>query len=473
MRWVAVPALLAAGLAGLGAGRADDVPGGDEWKYDVVVRTGGREPLEGLVTQTTPEYVEIKCITRKPGRPTLVFTERIARADVKRLELLGPLDWVFLTERFEALRRERQLLRRLDPKAKGAGSADVLALKSVAWVDGRGRAREYDSTYFRLVSNARPEVVRLAAVHLEQVYAAYARMLPPRVDKAKPTMVLLARSLADYHDLAKKRGLNLFNPAFYDPGHNEVVCGSDLARLGGELAAVRARHDELLKELRQRRAKLREVYKGKVPPELVAPLNAAETRIRVSEGRNADAFARVRERLFRRLFHEAFHAYLGTFVYPGKETFPRWFNEGLAQVFETAIVEAGELRVGHVDRERLKELDKAKLLPLTKLLRSGRKDFVVEHEGDKQVSDQHYLTSWALAYYLTFDRKLLGTKKLDKYVDSLGRGNDPVEAFQTLVGEPLGDFEKAWHQYLKTLGPAGPIKARAATSGLRRGGRSP
>ena len=32
---------------------------------------------------------------------------------------------------------------------------------------------------------------------------------------------------------------------------------------------------------------------------------------------------------------------------------PRWLNEGLAQIFETAIIEAGELRVGHADAERL------------------------------------------------------------------------------------------------------------------------
>ena len=60
------------------------------------------------------------------------------------------------------------------------------------------------------------------------------------------------------------------------------------------------------------------------------------------------------ERLFTRLYHEAFHAYLGTFVYPAQGgSLPIWFNEGLAQIFETAIVEVGELRVGHADPVRL------------------------------------------------------------------------------------------------------------------------
>jgi len=32
---------------------------------------------------------------------------------------------------------------------------------------------------------------------------------------------------------------------------------------------------------------------------------------------------------------------------------PLWLDEGLAQIFETALVEAGELRVGHAERSRL------------------------------------------------------------------------------------------------------------------------
>src|SRR5205814_206190 len=83
---------------------------------------------------------------------------------------------------------------------------------------------------------------------------------------------------------------------------------------------------------------------GKVPAELLAPMAAAEKRIVETEKANDKVFIAVRDRLFTRLYHEAFHAYLGTFVYPAREgTLPHWFNEGLAQIFETAIMEVGEL----------------------------------------------------------------------------------------------------------------------------------
>ena len=45
--------------------------------------------------------------------------------------------------------------------------------------------------------------------------------------------------------------------------------------------------------------------------------------------------------MFRRLYHEAFHAYLDNYVYesPGYEI-PTWLNEGLAQVFAAGLLEA-------------------------------------------------------------------------------------------------------------------------------------
>src|SRR5262249_41970970 len=167
-------------------------------------------------------------------------------------------------------------------------------------------------------------------------------------------------------------------------------------------------------------------------------------------------FVRVRERLFRRLYHESFHAYLVTFVYPAKEgTLPHWLNEGLAQIFETAIVEVGELRVGHADAERLGAVRTAikdgKLLPLTDLLKSAPRDFLVAHAKDQQASDRHYLASWALAFHLAFEKRLLGTKKLDDYVAALKREVDPVTAFGELVGKPADKFEAEHLQYLTKL----------------------
>ena len=452
--------------------RAEPPPGADEWKYDVVHRKKG-PAFRGLVLETAPEYVRILCVSRKPGSPTVLMRELLPRAEVDRLELLGDEDREALRQRLDALKRERAALA-ADLKALGPGgtapadAVDRLDLRRVPWPAGpRGEALEYRSGHFRLVSNAGEGLVCLAATRLEQVYAAYGRTLPSRAQNAEPTRILLTRTQADYQALARARGHNLLNPAFYDAARNEIVCGSDLERLGDELERVRRHHEALRKELKDREADLVRVYKGRknVPPELLKPLAEAAQKITLTEERNARAFAAAQERLFRRLYHEAFHAYLANFVYPGPdEELPRWLNEGLAQIFETAIVEVGELRVGHADPERLKELRLAlargTLLPLTDLLRSGPKQFQVAHAGDQQASDRYYLAAWALAFYLTFDRKLLGTPALDEYVRALHRGEDAVASFRKLLGQPLPQFEKEYLQYLKRLRPEGAAPKR-------------
>ena len=111
--------------------------------------------------------------------------------------------------------------------------------------------------------------------------------------------------------------------------------------------------------------------------------------------------------------------------------------------------------VGRADPDRLDAvhaaLAKGTLLPTADLLRADYKQFQVAHASEREASDQYYLASWALAFDLAFNRKLLGTKALDEYVHALKRGTDRLEAFRDLVGEPLTDFEKKHLEYLKNL----------------------
>jgi hypothetical protein len=179
--------------------------------------------------------------------------------------------------------------------------------------------------------------------------------------------------------------------------------------------------------------------------------------------KNDEVFNKASESLFRTLYHEAFHAYLANFVYPPKEaSVPYWLNEGLAQIFETALVEANELRVGHVDRERLvKVKDLARrgdLVPLEDLLKAGPKQFHVTHASNQQLADRYYLTSWALAFYLLVDRKvLMDSTKLNQCVGALKRGADPGRAFRDLVGKAVPQLQKDFREYLLRLKPDGSL----------------
>jgi hypothetical protein len=134
---------------------------------------------------------------------------------------------------------------------------------------------------------------------------------------------------------------------------------------------------------------------------------------------------------------------------------PRWLDEGLAQIFETAILEAGELRVGHADSERLKHVKEAlrknRLVTVADLLKAGPDKYLVAHANERQISDAYYLSSWALAFYLTFGQRKLGTPELNAYVRSLKNGVPEEDAFCLLVGEALPAFEESFHGYLRAL----------------------
>jgi hypothetical protein len=423
-------------------------PGGDDWKYDVVYLKSGAA-LKGLVVKDTPAEIVLRQVSRKPGVKTVVIVCTLGRKELDHVDRLDDKERELLKARLEAL----------DPTGGGeVQRMTSLTLEKGDWgQNGKGQARIFKSEHFELESNGSEDVVRRVAVRLENVYAAYTRFLPPRQKSAAPTRVLLARSLADYQALLKEQGhASLVNPAFYDPKKNHICCGSELQRLGDELERIHKRHQQVLADLKDKEAELSTLYKGKVPAQLLKPIQDARRKIAQHDDKNEKVFQGATSRLFQRLYHEAFHAYLANFVYPTTEAdVPRWLNEGLAQIFETAIVEADELRVGHLDKERVTRmrelLDNGQFVTLTDLLKSGPKQFLVVHATEKQTSDRYYLASWGLAYYLTFDRKLLGTKAMDEYVKTLHRGGNPLTAFRELVGQPLDQFEKDFRRYLSKL----------------------
>lgn len=424
-----------------------------EWKFDVLHLKNGRT-LQGLVLKETADTIEFQDVRQSPGRPTHTFHTRFAREEVARIERLGPHDRQILIGRLKAL----------DPTGEGEKRwMRELELKPAPWGKEGKPGLSYRADHFILISDAREDIVRRAAVRLEQIYRAYLRFLPPRLPKAEPTTILLVQSLAEYRRLLHDEGRDLLNPAFYDPARNRIVCGSDLERLGEELQRARELNQRTLADLKRKEAELRRLYDGNIPAGLLTPLQELRKRLRDADRGNEEKFQRETARLFQLLYHEAFHAYLANFVYPPAEgEVPRWLNEGLAQIFETAVVEAGELRVGHADADRLKQAKAAvrmhELISLADLLQAGSKQFLIVHTSDQRSSDRTYLASWALAFYLTFHERLLGTSRLDDYVHAVGRGVPAVTAFERLVGKPLPQVEREFHRYLLELRTDGTVR---------------
>src|SRR5262249_46643259 len=110
---------------------------------------------------------------------------------------------------------------------------------------------QYRGQWFWLESTANEETTRRSILKLEQIFAAYELMLPPKTQPDRPPRILLWGSMTEYRDYLKERGLTIDHPAFFSPSDNLIVAGSELGRYASELTKIRAKHDELLKKYKK------------------------------------------------------------------------------------------------------------------------------------------------------------------------------------------------------------------------------
>jgi hypothetical protein len=333
------------------------------------------------------------------------------------------------------------------------------------WLGKAESAKRYDSDHFTLISNAPDEITGRAAVRLEQLFAAFRRYLPPQSTSAKPTTIILTVTPEEYVSFLGPGAPRLLNPAVYDPVKNRIICGSNLRQLGEQLNSSRLHHQRQFLAIEQYETEIRKLYKDQ-KSDLDRFLNTAKDqrqKILAAEAANDRAFDTATKQLFAILYHEAFHAYAGSYAFPDREL-PRWINEGLAQIFETAVVEGGELRVGHADPERLKTVrdwmkaDGDKLLSIVDLAKTDQNGFVAKHTDAKAASERAYAASWAAMHYLLFARNAVGNERFIKYLADLKAGRDAIETLEQWIDQSPSDFNREWRDYLTRLKSDGTLE---------------
>lgn len=441
-------ACLAISLVGLCVALGGDPPGlvtAEPWKMERIYLSHG-EVLEGLVLSESPTEISFRWVQRRPGKRTLVQDLSLQSREVLRLERLPEQDRTALAAKLTELTRRAHI---------EAEQMKKLTLTRIKWAaDTPGW--QYQGPYFLLTSNAREDLVRRLVVRLQELFQAFDTALPRRRQPADQLHIVIYRTLPEYQAVLREQGLNILNPACFDPRRNQIAVASDIERLEEEWQRIRQQHAELLARIHKQEKLLQEHFGRKPPADLLAPLRQARQRIDLVNAQNRQVLERTAQRLHQTLYHEAFHAWLELYVYPSYERpVPRWLNEGLAQVFESAYVETGELHVGRIDPPRLAEarqaLRKGQLVPLAELVRCGGQQFQVAHASEAHIADRYFLTSWALAHYLVFEKKLLATALMDRYLDSLSRGTDPEAALAHFANMPLHRLESALHEYLMNL----------------------
>jgi len=180
----------------------------------------------------------------------------------------------------------------------------------------------------------------------------------------------------------------------------------------------------------------------------------------VEQGR----YDRVRERVMRTIYHEAFHQYLSLATQPLRACV--WFNEGHAVFFEYADLQRGNVSF----RESESYVPLAAGLPLEALFSMNYAFF---YSGTDDQRRQRYATAWALVYYLrrseAADPSFAFAGFLDDYMRALQQERDGPKATRALLAKyPLAslqaDFTDFWSSPRRRRAvlraPAMPAQAR-------------
>ncbi len=425
------------------------------------VRIKGNRTFRGLILSSDERQLEIMEIVRPAGRPMYLIVRPIQQSVIQETKRVSP-------ERRKAL---QIVVERFRNRARiERGRMEAVDLQKVE--DGEEVTWRYQGPWFTLTSSTDQATTRRGVVRIEQIFRAYRQLLPPRTKPTSPLRILIYGSKVEYEKFLQTSGLPITNPAFYWNDRNLIVAGSDLKTFSEKLAKTHDHHRSIREHYRREDAQLnrrlidlgRQLKASGFTPVQIATETAARRKawrlemsqqlraIELAEKRNAQQFDRITEQMFRRLYHEAFHAYLENFLYPAeKYDVPRWLNEGLAQVFEGGQLDGEMLRIDAPRRDlaiRLrKDMRDGTPLPLAKMLSAGQPAFLLTHSTENGGTAQHYLYAWGLAHYLLLGESFLKTEKMDQYVHTESARFDPAERLQRLLGKPLGTFEQTWRKW--------------------------
>ncbi len=153
-----------------------------------------------------------------------------------------------------------------------------------------------------------------------------------------------------------------------------------------------------------------------------------------TEGEDAETYGTI--------FHEYVHFIIDTNF--GKSEVPPWFNEGLAEYYQTFVIEEDQkVKLGLTQSNHLLLLQQNKLIPLDTLFKISN---YALHQNANHSRSIFYAQSWALIHYLIQSGK---TDGLSKFLTLSMKAVPSEKAFQEAFQTTYTEMEKALKKYVE------------------------
>jgi tetratricopeptide (TPR) repeat protein len=153
-----------------------------------------------------------------------------------------------------------------------------------------------------------------------------------------------------------------------------------------------------------------------------------------TEGEDAETYATI--------FHEYVHFIVNTNF--GKSEVPPWFNEGLAEYYQTfAIEEDVKVKLGLAQSQHLYLLQQTQLIPLETMFKISN---YALHQNGNHSRSIFYAQAWALIHYLVQSGK---TEGLGKFLTLSLKDVPSEKAFQDAFQMSYAQMEKELKKYVE------------------------
>jgi len=156
-----------------------------------------------------------------------------------------------------------------------------------------------------------------------------------------------------------------------------------------------------------------------------------------TEGEKEDTYGTI--------FHEYIHYLINTNF--GRSQVPPWFNEGLAEFYQTFKIEEDQkVILGDIQNNHLALLQQNQLIPLKTFFEIDNYSL---HQNGNHSRSIFYAQAWALIHYLIQGNKGANNAGMDKFLALVMDKTEPEKAFQQAFQTDYATMEKALRKYVE------------------------